>query len=138
MPFVASEIYKEMFMKKGFVIAIDFDGTLCTDIYPNIGIETPILGYIKLLKSYGCKIILWTCRRDDILENAIEWCKIRGLTFDAINSNLKENIEQYGGDTRKVCADVYIDDKSILNSSNPTMDMIIYLKNLLNKIKEDF
>jgi uncharacterized HAD superfamily protein len=96
------------------VFAVDFDGTLCEENYPNIG--TPFLDrirYLIRLKKEGNKLILWTCRCGKYLEEAVEWCKKHGLEFDAINENLPERIEQYGGDCRKLSADYYIDDKSI-------------------------
>lgn len=43
--------------------------------------------------------------------DAIEWCHGYGLKFDAINENLPEIIEYYGGESRKIFADVYIDDR---------------------------
>lgn len=48
---------------------------------------------------------------EEKLLKAVEWCSLHGLTFDAINKNLQEIIEKYGGDTRKISADEYIDDK---------------------------
>lgn len=62
-------------------------------------------------QANDAKLILWTCRDGEKLTKAVEWCKLRGLEFDAVNQNLPEVIEQYGGDTRKISADEYIDDK---------------------------
>ena len=47
------------------------------------------------------------------LEDAVAWCKERGLEFDAVNENLPELIELYGNDCRKINADIYIDDKAV-------------------------
>ena len=100
------------------VYAVDFDGTLCEDRFPEIG--EPYLGRIetlKKLKSIGSKLILWTCRQNDEhgrhLDKAVEWCKEHGIVFDAVNENLPEVQERWGGDTRKVYCDFYIDDKSL-------------------------
>lgn len=112
-------------------IAVDFDGTLCTDKFPEIGTETTVFECVRTLKSLGYKVILWTCRRDQNLSNAVMWCRDRGLIFDAVNSNLPENIAMYNGDTRKVCADVYIDDKSMIGSENPIVDITNYLHKLI-------
>lgn len=102
-------------MGRGYLIyAVDFDGTLCENAYPEIG--SPNKSLIRLLKrrrSKGSKVILWTCRVGDRLIEAVDWCKQFGLEFDAVNENLPEMIEEYGGDTRKVFADVYIDDKMV-------------------------
>ena len=116
------------------IIAIDFDGTLTLDgnSYPLIG--EPRLWLInkaKLWKSQGHKLILWTCRTDveptdranystgKYLTDAVNWCSNYGLTFDSVNANLTEakypNIKQ----SRKVYADIYLDDKSVhFNDTN--------------------
>lgn len=99
-----------------YIVAVDFDGTLCEDAYPDIGKpKIEVINAIKEYQSYGWKIILWTCRNFEALNQAVEWCKQQGLEFDAINTNLLEVQEFFGGgDTRKVFADVYIDDKNVL------------------------
>lgn len=97
------------------IIAVDFDGTLCECKFPDIGAPIPpVIEYVKRLRAAGNIIILWTCRTGQNLTDAVTWCKQQGLTFDYINENVKQNVEQYGGDTRKIFADVYIDDKTIL------------------------
>lgn len=104
------------------VLAVDFDGTIVSDKFPDIG--EPNLEFIEWLKNYqssGGKLILWTCRNDQenreleslALTKAIDFCKSQGLYFDSINKNLPEVIEKYSGDTRKVMADYYIDDKNV-------------------------
>ena len=94
------------------IIAVDFDGTLCEDKYPFIG--RPNTDLIRLLRNahrFGDKVILWTCRSGRHLSKAVSWCGSYGLVFDAVNENLPEIIERYGGDSRKIFADVYIDDR---------------------------
>lgn len=101
--------------KRNYTIyAIDFDGTLCEDAWPDIGKPNYILIQIlKALREKGDKFILWTCRTADRLDEAIAWCKEQGLEFDAVNENIPEIIGQFGTESRKVFADVYIDDKVI-------------------------
>lgn len=93
---------------------MDFDGTLCTNKYPEIGRPRKAL-IRKLIRKQrqGHKLILWTCRGGIYLNEAVSWCKNHGLTFDAINSNLPEEIEKWGNDPRKIGADRFIDDRSI-------------------------
>ena len=96
------------------VYAVDFDGTLCTEEFPNIG--KPIWRVIHFLQSKqlnGDKLILWTCREGKCLDEAIGWCADVGLLFDAVNCNLPERINKYKNDTRKIGADYYIDDRNI-------------------------
>lgn len=105
------------------IIAVDFDGTLCTDCFPSIGIAN--LNLIENLikqRENGVKLVLWTSRTNnfdsgdgnkvDMLDEAVKWCSRLGLKFDAINDNIQEVKDFTGGNTRKVYADVYIDDKS--------------------------
>lgn len=97
------------------IIAVDFDGTLCQNKYPEIGeANEDMIRHIKLEKFRGSKIILWTCRNGKLLENAVKWCEDMCLEFDAVNENLPYIIEQFGGDTRKIFANEYIDDKNVV------------------------
>ena len=96
-----------------YIIAVDFDGTLCENQYPEIGKPNSVLiDDLKMRKDNGAKIILWTCRVGDRLEQAIDWCQEQGLIFDAVNQNLPEIVESFGGDCRKVFAHEYIDDRN--------------------------
>lgn len=96
------------------VIAVDFDGTLCKQAWPEIGEENEILiEHLKEQQAAGARLILWTNREGDLLEEAVEWCKARGLTFDTVNANLPELIDLYKNDCRKINADIYIDDKAV-------------------------
>lgn len=96
------------------VFAIDFDGTLCDNAWPEIGEPNIVMiEYVKALRQLGHKIILWTCREGDNLNEAVSWCSEQGITFDAINDNLEENKQLFGGNSRKIVADYYIDDKAV-------------------------
>lgn len=94
-------------------IAVDFDYTLCHSNYPECGEPNQrVVDLVKELKSQGVTLILWTCREGIPLGRAIIWCKEQGLTFDHINSNSPSRNAIYGGDCRKVGADIYIDDRA--------------------------
>ena len=96
------------------IIAVDFDGTLCENCWPGIGAEKePVTWYVKRRKDAGAKLILWTNRKGEQLEEAVRWCAERGITFDAVNENLPEIVKAFGGDTRTVYADDYLDDKMV-------------------------
>lgn len=96
------------------VIAVDFDGTLCRSAWPEIGAPNGrLIGMLQSLRRRGVKLILWTCREGEMLDAAVGWCAERNLIFDAVNENLPERIAQYGGDCRKISADLYIDDKAL-------------------------
>ena len=99
------------------VIAVDFDGTLVENgVYPFA--SKPIIKnieYIKKMKSEGHKIILWTCRENESHENAIKFCNDYGIALDAVNENvdIEEKIRGFGYNSRKVYADIYLDDKAV-------------------------
>ena len=96
------------------IMAVDFDGTLVRDKFPEIGEERKkFCSFIRTLQRMGVKSILWTSRTGSALREAIEWCENHNLHFDAINENLPEVLELTGGiDTRKVYADIYFDDRN--------------------------
>lgn len=118
------------------IVAVDFDGTLCDCDYPIAGKEHwELIHALQELKVEGkIDLILWTCRSGKILDFAVNWCRERGLIFDAVNENLPRIIKKYGGDTRKISADIYIDDfaKSYEELSLMSIGQI---RNSITKIK---
>lgn len=96
------------------IIAVDFDGTLCENAWPGIGpARAGVIDYVLGEQMTGAKLILWTNRRGERLDEAVKWCAARGIAFDAVNENLAEIIQAFGGDCRKVYADEYLDDKAL-------------------------
>jgi len=105
-----------------FIVAVDFDGTLVEDAYPNIGApNTALFAELIYLRQTSAefRIILWTCRNNKALDEAVQFCMEQGLVFDTVNDNLPELIKQYGGNTRKIFADVYLDDKVVIHPLVP-------------------
>lgn len=119
------------------IIAVDFDGVIVSDEFPEIG--KPNFKFIRILRAMqhkGVKLILWTsrsnsCEMGTLLTDAVEACKRWKLEFDAINENIPEAKKLTGGDSRKVYADIYLDDRSV----NPLADNLYwaYLVNLTVK-----
>lgn len=73
------------------VIAVDFDGTIVEHRYPRIGEEIPFaIDTLKLLQQEKHRLILWSVREGALLDEAVEWCKARGLEFYAINKDYPE------------------------------------------------
>lgn len=96
-------------------IAVDFDGCLCEAKWPDIGEpRQQVINELIKQQTDGAKLILWTCREGQQLQAAVMWCLNHGLKFDAINDNLPENKEYFGNNSRKVWANEYWDDKSVL------------------------
>ena len=95
------------------IIAIDFDGTIVEDAYPKIG--KPMLFAFETLKKLqddGHRLILWTYRYGDKLDEAVTYCKNNGITFYAVNKSFPE--EQFNESmSRKIHADLFIDDRNI-------------------------
>lgn len=98
----------------GKIIAVDFDGTICSNRYPEIGEPCEkVINYIRRQKEEGAKIILYTCRIGIYLEDAVNFCADQGIIFDAVNKNLPEIIEAFGCDSRKIFANEYLDDRAL-------------------------
>lgn len=100
------------------IVAVDFDGVLCEDEFPEIGAEVPaMVGAVRRVRAAGHEVVLWTSRTGERLEEALRWCRGRGLEFDAVNEQAPSNREAfeaaYPQGTRKVYADVYVDDHSL-------------------------
>lgn len=93
-------------------IAVDFDGTIVQHAYPSIGKEIPfaIETLKRLQKEEHHLLILWTVRTGKFLDEAIEFCKSKGLEFYAVNQNNPDEEDSKG---KKIIADVYIDDRSL-------------------------
>ena len=77
-------------MPKYEFVAVDFDGTLCTNAFPEIG---------------------------EPLDEAVAFCKAQEIPIHAVNENpwnpYAATIGLKPSDGRKVYADLYIDDKAI-------------------------
>ena len=101
------------------IIAVDFDGTIVEHRYPEIGKEIPFaVATLKELQKDGHKLILWSVREGELLDEAVKWCEERGLRFLAVNRNLDENGpgESLGTNpsfSRKLKAQVFIDDRNV-------------------------
>lgn len=92
------------------IIAVDFDGTLCLDDgTPNIR----LIQRLKQAQREGNTVILWTCREGNSLREAVRFLGQFGLVPDYFNQNCPEIVRRNGRDSRKIYADVYIDDKAI-------------------------
>lgn len=96
-------------------IAVDFDGTIVTHEYPRIGKEIPFATQtLRMLINDGHRIILWTVREGNLLDEAIEWCRKRGVEFYAVNKDYpEEEIQNNNHYSRKLKADVWIDDRNV-------------------------
>ena len=121
------------------IIAVDFDGVLCKNAFPEIGEPIyPVISLVREMMDMGNEVILWTTRNGAELVDAIDWCEDRGLHFIAINdqapSNKAEFKNKYETESRKVYADYYIDDN---NLGFGCYEFIDQLKALVREMRKD-
>jgi len=94
-------------------LAIDFDGTIVNNAYPDIG-KPHIFAFetLKKLQEEGYLLILWTYRSGTKLQEAVDFCKSNGIEFYAINKSYPEEVLS-DKISRKINADIFIDDRNI-------------------------
>ena len=95
-------------------IAVDFDGTIVEHRYPEIGREIPFaIDTLKMLTKEGHRLILWSVREGDLLNEAVEWCRERGLEFYAVNRDYPEEKINDTNYSRKLKVGMFIDDRNV-------------------------
>ena len=100
-------------MRENLTIAVDFDGTIVENRYPEIG--KPILFAVETLlklQEEGHNLILWTYRTGISLDEAVYFCRKKGIYFYAVNKSYPEEIFDTSL-SRKIQADYFIDDRNI-------------------------
>ena len=101
-------------MESPLKIAIDFDGTIVEHKYPEIGKEIMFaFQTLRALQEQGHQLILWTYRTGKELDDAVEYCRRNGIEFYAINSSYPEEVFDEDYDSRKIDADLFIDDRNL-------------------------
>lgn len=95
-------------------IAVDFDGTIVEHKYPAIGDEMLFaFDTLKALQGKGHKLILWTFRAGKYLDEAVEYCQENGIEFYAVNKSYPEEVLDEHTVSRKINADLFIDDRNV-------------------------
>lgn len=95
-------------------IAVDFDGTIVEHRYPEIGREIPFaIDTLKMLTKEGHRLILWSVREGHLLDEAVEWCRKRGLEFYAVNKDYPEENREDKNYSRKLKVEMFIDDRNV-------------------------
>jgi hypothetical protein len=95
------------------VIAVDFDGTIVEEAYPAIGKPIPFAVDVlkKLIYEEHHQLILWTVREGKLLEDAVNYCRQRGVEFYAVNKLYPD--AETALSPRKIAADMFIDDRNV-------------------------
>lgn len=101
-------------IKSNKKIAIDFDGTIVEDAYPSVG-KAKLFAFETMykLQSEGYRLILWTYRSGKYLQEAIDFCKKNGIEFYAVNSSFEGEVFDLSTQSRKIDADLFIDDRNL-------------------------
>lgn len=96
------------------IIAVDFDGTIVEHKYPEIGNELPFAtATLRMLAEENHRLILWTVRHGELLQEAVDWCKERGVEFYAVNKNYPEEKVDNEDGYCKINAELFIDDRNL-------------------------
>lgn len=127
------------------IIAVDFDGILCKNDFPNIGKPNyDVISLVRQLIDAGHEVILWTTRNGEELTSAVDWCGDRGLHFSNVNgpamSNHDAYKDMYEKPSRKIYADIYIDDHNIeyvMCNSDPHKSLIKLLEKGMEKWQKE-
>lgn len=125
------------------IVALDFDGTLVTHAWPEIGEDIGAFSWlIEFQKLYpSLRYILWTVRSDEPLIGAMDYCKSRGLYFWAVNANPEQ---RHWSPSNKAHAHVYVDDAALgapliyPNSDRPYVDWGVMGPLLRHRIADYF
>ncbi len=95
-------------------IAVDFDGTIVKHRYPHIGEEIPFAtDTLKKLIADRHRLILWSVREGKLLDEAVEWCRERGVEFYAVNKDYPEEKTTHESYSRKLKVELFIDDRNL-------------------------
>lgn len=92
------------------VIAVDFDGTVVTHAYPEIGEDAGAVPVLKELVANGCRLILYSMRHGKLLDQAVAWFREKGIPLYAVNENPEQ---KRWTSSPKVHANLYIDDSAL-------------------------
>lgn len=120
------------------IIAIDFDGILCKNKFPEIGDPNyEVISLVQQLIDKGHEVILWTTRNGEELIAAVDWCAHYGLHFCNVNgpaiSNREEYKDRYPTESRKIYADIYVDDHNLEYQGETSISANMYLIDYLKK-----
>ena len=100
-------------MRKSLLIAVDFDGTVVEDKYPGVGKAKPFaIETLKMLQNDGHRLILWTYRHGSKLQDAVRFMEDNGVPPYAVNRSYPEEEAHPSDVSRKIHADLFIDDRN--------------------------
>jgi hypothetical protein len=92
------------------IIAVDFDGTCVTHDYPRIGEDIGAIPILKKIVNCGHKLVLFTMRSGQELDDAKHWFLEHGIGLDDVQ---KAPGQEEWTDSPKCYANLYIDDAAL-------------------------
>lgn len=121
------------------IIAVDFDGTIVTHEFPEIGRKIGAFKWLRLAQKLGAKIILFTMRSGKHLQDAVEYVESNGINLYGVNTNPTQH---KWTTSPKAYAQLYIDDASLgiplttdSKTERPYVDWNLTGPQLMNYIK---
>lgn len=111
------------------IIGIDFDGTIVEHKFPQVGAPVPgALDVMKALQAQGHKLILFTMRSRESLQDAVTYLEDNGIKLFGINEN---PTQKHWTISPKPYCHTYIDDASLgvpliypANGDRPWVDWV--------------
>lgn len=98
-------------MTKPLLIAVDFDGTIVTHMYPEVGAPVPnAVKVLKRLRDAGATLMLWTMRSGPELQEAVDYCTENGIVLSHVNERINQ---KEWTQSPKLYAQFYIDDAAV-------------------------
>jgi hypothetical protein len=94
----------------GISVNIDADGTCFTHEYPFIGKDIGAIPVLKKMVANGCKLILFTMRSGETLNDAVRWFKDNGIPLYGVQTNPTQHTWTK---SPKSYAEVMIDDSAL-------------------------
>jgi guanylate kinase len=110
------------------IVSVDYDSTIVADEYPKIGEALPNAKEVmQYLFDRGHELIINSCRTGEAEKQMVGWLRYHKYPYDWVNKNSPRMIKKYGTDTRKISADIHIDDKCLLWYYNSWTNGITHL-----------
>ena len=98
-------------MSKNKIVCVDFNGTCVMHEYPKIGADVPnAVNVLKKLNENEIKLILWTIRSGEYLDEAVGWFAERDIQIWSVNKNPQQ---RFWSKSPKAYANLYVDDAAL-------------------------
>lgn len=120
-------------------VGLDFDGTVVTHDFPDIGKDIGAISWLLKIQEAGGRIILNTMRSGESLVAAVKFLEDQGVELYGVNQNPSQASWTA---SPKVYAHVYIDDAAFgcplifpVDGKRPYVDWNIVGPGILEKLK---